>query len=142
MVNEIDYFKIHGGTNLFDPCLITELCKRQRLEEYASDTCVCPSAPIYPLRIWGEGTLQKSKKRNINLEEPTCSEPEPNRPTTMGPLEEIGVNVVTIKELVASFPQWLGEPSTTHHSYVSRVDYDDYKKDQKSKNLLFIDLRN
>lgn len=34
---------------------------------------------------------------------------------------------------MSRLPQGLGEPSTTHHSYVSRVDYDEYNKEQKKQ---------
>lgn len=51
----------------------------------------------------------------------------------MRPLEEIGVNIVTIKKLVASVCQGLGEPSTIHYSYMSCVDYDKYREDQKKQ---------
>lgn len=51
MISDIKYFKIHSGTHLLFPYLITELCKRVRVKVYPVDTWVCPKTPIYPLKI-------------------------------------------------------------------------------------------
>lgn len=114
---------------------------RVGVEEFASDTWVHPSDPIYPLGIRREGAPSKIKKRKKYLEEPICSKPQPYRPTTVGPLEEIRFNVITIKVLVDSLLQVPGEPSSTHNSYVSRANYDEYKKDQEKPKATIISLR-
>ncbi|KAF3654587.1 hypothetical protein FXO37_16401 [Capsicum annuum] len=75
VVNEIDHFQVQGDTHLYFPSLIIELCKSAGVEEYASDTWVCPNSSIFSLKIRGDSALNKSKKRNINLEKPACSEP-------------------------------------------------------------------
>lgn len=64
--------------------------------------------PIYPLRIIDEGAQGKINKIEINVEKAACSEPESHRPTSMGTLEKIGVNIVSIKELVSRLTHGLG----------------------------------
>lgn len=67
MLSYMSNFKNQGGSLLLFSSLIIELRRRVGVEEYPRDTWIYPKKPIYPLKIWGEGTLGKTKKKNIDL---------------------------------------------------------------------------
>ncbi|KAF3629475.1 hypothetical protein FXO38_27664 [Capsicum annuum] len=81
------------------------------------------------LKIRGEGVPGHSKKRKVNSGKPTAEEPEFCRPSAAGPLEDIGIDIRAIMELVSGLPQGTGESSSWRHSYVSFSDYEKYKKE-------------
>lgn len=64
---DMRHIKNRGGSPLLFSSLITELCKRDRIEDYSGDTWLHPKNTIYPLMICGEGALAMSKKRNIDV---------------------------------------------------------------------------
>lgn len=60
--SNLKFYRNYGGMHLLFPFLITELCKRAGVVESSSDTWVSPKTPIYPLKIQGDGPLNKRKK--------------------------------------------------------------------------------
>ncbi|KAF3656950.1 hypothetical protein FXO38_13905 [Capsicum annuum] len=132
VLSDIKFYRNYGGTHLLFPSLINELCKKVRVVEYPDDTWVSPGTPIYHLKIQGEGAPGKRKKRKIDLGKSTVEESESYRPSTFKPLEDIGIDIRFINELVSGLPQGLGDPSTRQHSYVSCSDYDKYPKKQQT----------
>lgn len=98
-------------------------------------------ASIYPLRIQGEGTPRKYKKGKINMEKSTCIETESHKPTTTGPLEEIRVDIVFIREVLSSLPTRIGTAFTPYHSNVSRPDYEKYREDKIIKKLSLLGFK-
>ncbi|KAF3640313.1 hypothetical protein FXO37_23556 [Capsicum annuum] len=127
MLKEWRYFKIQDGTLLSFLSLITKLCRRVDMEEYPIGTWVKPRPYITLLKIRGEGTPRHNKKRKIDLVKSTVEEPKSCRPPTARPLEDIGIDVRAIKDLVSGFPQGIEELSSRHYSYVSHEDYEKYK---------------
>ncbi|KAF3620992.1 hypothetical protein FXO38_12076 [Capsicum annuum] len=97
------------------------------VEDYDGDTWVSPSPSISSLRIQEKGILGKGKKQKIDLGKSTYMELEFHRTSTTSPLEDIGFDISTIRELVSSSLEGLGEPSTTHHSYVSQFNYEKHR---------------
>lgn len=63
---EIKYFKNKGGLMHIFPSLITELCKRPKVEEYSGDNWISPKTLIYPINMHGEGANSKIKKSKID----------------------------------------------------------------------------
>lgn len=59
---ELKEFKIHDGLFLMFSSLITKLCRQDRVKKFERDNWLEPSAPIFPLKRLGEGTVIKSKK--------------------------------------------------------------------------------
>lgn len=104
VISEWRHFKNQGGTLLVFPSLITELCKKAKVKEYGTDTWVHPGPYIFPLKIWGEGPLGQSNKRKIDLGKYIVEESESCKPSTVGPLEGIRVDIRVIKEMVLGFP--------------------------------------
>lgn len=85
-----------------------------------------PDTSICPLKIKYEGTLSKIKMRKSDLGKSTYQELESCRPSIANTFDYISDDIRVIRQLVSIFPQGLGEPSITRHSYVSGVDYDKY----------------
>lgn len=67
MLSKWRHFKSQEDTSLFFPSLITQLCKREKVEEYVADTCVNPGPHIFPLQIQGEDAPCQSKNRKVDL---------------------------------------------------------------------------
>ncbi|KAF3642805.1 hypothetical protein FXO38_20914 [Capsicum annuum] len=80
---------------------MVELCKRAQVEKYATDTWVLTGPRIFSLKFRGEGAPGLSKKKKKDS----------------GQIREV-------RDLVSSFPQGPGKPSTAHHSSMSQSDYD------------------
>lgn len=130
VVSNMKFFKIHGDMHLLLSSLTIEFCKRYRVLEYHGDMRVHPGTPIYTLKIFVECAPRKSKKRKINLDMSICEETKSYRPSIIGPIKEISIDLTPIRELMLGLSQGSGEPSTTLYSYVSQCDYEKYLVDQ------------
>lgn len=86
------------------PSLITELCTRSEVKEYAVDTWVHPSPRIFPLNMQGDCAPSQSKNRKVDFGNSIAEDLDSCRPSTTGPLEDIDVDIKAIKELVSGFP--------------------------------------
>lgn len=87
-------------TYILFPSLVTELCRRAGVVEYLDDTWVHSETLIYPFKIWGKGEPSKRKKINVDLVKSTVEGSGSCRSSTDGPLENIGVDINVIKELM------------------------------------------
>lgn len=94
------------------------------MEEYPIDTWVKLNPYITLHKIRGIGVPSQSKKRKVDLSKPTVEEPNYCRPSTTGHLEDIGIDIKAIKELVSGLPQGSGNFSIGRHSFVSQSDYE------------------
>lgn len=97
------YFKLKCGFLVLFPYFITDLYRRVGVEEYLRDTWVPLKIPIYPFKIWGEDAPGKSKKRNINLVKLIDEDTDSHSPSIIGTIEEILVEIMAIKELMAGY---------------------------------------
>lgn len=61
--------------------------------------------------------------------------------STAGPLEDIGVNIKVIKDLVSGLPKGSVEPSTKRHFYASYSDYDRYQKEKQTQRTILAKLK-
>lgn len=103
------------------------------MKKYVIDTWVHLRPRIFLLKIQGKGDPGQSKRRKIDLGKLIIEESESCRPSTTGNLEDIGVDIRVIKELVPRLPKGPREPPTRRHSYVSHSEYEKYQEDQKKK---------
>lgn len=113
--------------------MITELYRRAGVEEYLRDTWVNPRTTIYPLKIRGEDVHGKRKKRMIDLGKSIDKDADSCRPSIIGPLEEILMEMRKIKELVYGLTIVPGEPFTICYSYIAQSDYKKCIKVQKKQ---------
>lgn len=72
---------------LMFPSMITEMCRRVKVEEYLGDNWISPNTPIYPLKIRGKVTLGKSKKRKVKSEKSMEDNIDSYRPSSVGPFK-------------------------------------------------------
>lgn len=111
-------FKLHDSLSLIFPFLITELCKRAELEEAPKDNGVSPRAPIIPLKVRGDGTTTKSKRRKVDSGKSLSVEESSTRPSMVGPFESLGNDLRVVRDLVKKLPQGPGDPFGERHSFV------------------------
>ncbi|XP_009782360.1 uncharacterized protein LOC107761975 [Nicotiana tabacum] len=112
---------------LMFPSLITRLCTRAEVAICPTDRWLPADKPFHPLRVTGEGTVVKSKKRKVTSTA-TGSESAPQ-----GPFGILNSELQSIKELVSQLPS-VPSSSQPGPSYFSREDmqgYLDAKKRQE-----------
>ncbi|KAF3629780.1 hypothetical protein FXO37_28763 [Capsicum annuum] len=80
LILEWRYFKNRGGTLLYFPSFIAELCKKIETEEYVEDTRVHLGPRIFPLKFWGEGAPSQTKKRKVDSGKSTQKDTTSCRP--------------------------------------------------------------
>ncbi|KAH0776652.1 hypothetical protein KY290_008063 [Solanum tuberosum] len=98
--NEFWKFKVHDSMTLVVPSMIMELCIRAEVELLPGDTWMEPKNPIFPLKMCGEGTVVKSKKRKVD-----SVEDDSPMPPVVGPFGSLASELRVVKELVAKLLQ-------------------------------------
>lgn len=89
VIIKLRHYKNHGIPMLMFPSLITELFKRVEVEKYLGDNQISSKTLIYPLKMHGEVTTSKNKKRKINLGKSVDDDLESWSPSSAKPFEDL-----------------------------------------------------
>ncbi|KAF3645625.1 hypothetical protein FXO38_19562 [Capsicum annuum] len=106
--SEWQYFQTHRGTLLLFPSLITGLCKRAGVVEYAADTWVCPGSLICPLKFRGKGAPGQRKKRKMNSGKSAQQDTDSCRPSSANAFDDISIQIQGVRELLSRLPKGPG----------------------------------
>ncbi|KAG5580295.1 hypothetical protein H5410_050922 [Solanum commersonii] len=101
---------MHDKLSLVVPALVTELCKQ--LEVLRDDTWVKCIIPIFPLKMCGEGTMLKCRKRKVDSDKSVHMENDSPTPLIYEPFDTLANELKIIKEI---------------------SEFDAYLKDQRNK---------
>nr|XP_033517221.1 uncharacterized protein LOC117281468 [Nicotiana tomentosiformis]XP_033517222.1 uncharacterized protein LOC117281468 [Nicotiana tomentosiformis] len=130
ILQELKKYLLDDSSCLMFPSLIIELCRRADVEVRSTDHWLPADKPFHPLRVTGEGSTVKSKKRKAtNVAGPKSSS---QAALPEGPFGMLNSQLGVIRDLVSQLPS---RPSHPHPrpEYFTREEMKTYLENQPSR---------